>query len=362
MTFWLAMAFSTAVDALAGGAALVVRRRRLTAGRLAAAAAVSGTAFALKLPLWQWGGLDLFGAIHLAYVDLAVLPPLAAVAVLWAGGTGPARGLAVLGLSSAPLAGYTTFIEPYRLQTETVGVALDPARAGRRPVRVGVLADIQTNRVTDHERNAVQSLMALQPDVILIPGDLFQGDAAAFERERAALRELLASLHAPGGVYLVEGNVDHRDQLRQAVAGTAVRYLVDEIVQVNLGDRQLTLAGLRWQDPAAPNPVLQRLEQEPGAEDVRILLVHHPDTVLALPSHPRTDLVIAGHTHGGQVQIPGWGPPITFSSLPRKVAAGGLHNIDERLIYLSRGVGWERGQAPRVRFWCPPEVSLLILN
>jgi GH43 family beta-xylosidase len=107
--------------------------------------------------------------------------------------------------------------------------------------------------------------------------------------------------------------------------------------------------------------VVDRLESEPG-DDIRILLSHRPDVVLGLRRDSRIDLVVAGHTHGGQIVVPGFGPPMTLSNVPRAVAAGGLHRINENAVYVSRGVGCERRQAPRVRFLCPPEVSLIALQ
>ena len=72
---------------------------------------------------------------------------------------------------------------------------------------------------------------------------------------------------------------------------------------------------------------------------------------------------MAGHTHGGQVQIPGFGPPITQTGVPREVGAGGLHTMDGARVYVSRGVGVEHAaNAPRVRLFCPPELSLLTLR
>jgi len=82
--------------------------------------------------------------------------------------------------------------------------------------------------------------------------------------------------------------------------------------------------------------------------------------MLKTPS--RIDLVVAGHTHGGQVQLPLVAPLLRVSRVPPSVAAGGLHHLDGRRIYVSRGVGHERGQAPRIRFLCPPEISLLTLK
>ncbi|HTE06996.1 MAG TPA: metallophosphoesterase, partial [Planctomycetota bacterium] len=76
----------------------------------------------------------------------------------------------------------------------------------------------------------------------------------------------------------------------------------------------------------------------------------------------RVDLVVAGHTHGGQVRLPWIGPLITLTAVPRAVAGGGLHELNGTPLYVSRGVGHEQGDAPRVRFLCPPEISLLTLR
>ena len=105
----------------------------------------------------------------------------------------------------------------------------------------------------------------------------------------------------------------------------------------------------------------RRLEGAPGAGDVRVLLAHRPDAVLNLRRGTRIDLTLAGHTHGGQVQLPGVGPLTIASRVPREVGAGGLHLLGGRRIYVSRGVGVERGQAPRLRLGAVPEVSLLTL-
>jgi hypothetical protein len=104
------------------------------------------------------------------------------------------------------------------------------------------------------------------------------------------------------------------------------------------------------------------LETRDGTEDFRIVLGHRPDVVSNLKANSRVDLVVAGHTHGGQIVVPGFGPLITLSDVPRKVAAGGLHQLQGNAIYVSRGVGCERHQAPRMRFFCPPEISILTIK
>ena len=108
--------------------------------------------------------------------------------------------------------------------------------------------------------------------------------------------------------------------------------------------------------------VARELEALRGDADVRIVMSHAPDTVLAMRGEPRADLIVAGHTHGGQIVVPGFGPPMTLSHVPRHIARGGLHTHAGRAIYVSRGIGLERRQAPRVRLLCPPEISVLTLS
>ena len=73
------------------------------------------------------------------------------------------------------------------------------------------------------------------------------------------------------------------------------------------------------------------------------------------------DLHLAGHTHGGQIVVPGFGPPLTLSKLPREYARG-LNRWKEHWINVTSGIGMEGHHAPRIRFQCPPEVVLISLG
>jgi predicted MPP superfamily phosphohydrolase len=261
----------------------------------------------------------------------------------------------------APIGFYATYIERFRLQLEVVGVPVPLERDGRDPITIGVLSDIQTDHIGDYEREAVDRLMALEPDVILMPGDLFQGPDWMLERELPALRSLLAKLHAPGGVYFVQGNCETRTEAAKLLEGTGVQLLRNERRTVHVADRRLTVGGVELHYTAASRNLVEDIERNPDLGDIRILLAHYPGKVMQLSEESRIDLVVAGHTHGGQVQLPFLGPPFTETWLPRRIAAGGLHELDGRRIYISRGVGCERGQAPRVRFLCPPEITLLTI-
>ncbi|ADB52363.1 metallophosphoesterase [Conexibacter woesei DSM 14684] len=358
-------AVSAAIDALivCGVVAWAVRFRPGWR-RIAAAAVLALGALLLKGIAMVAAGLDRpFGVAHVLWLDLVVVVPLAALLLgllTWRSGGLLVRLAVVLGLLLAPVGAYASFVEPNRLVVERADVPVDAARAGERPIRVGVLSDIQFEHVGEHERNAVRRLMAERPDVILLPGDYHQGSRASFERELPRMRALFARLRAPGGVFAVQGDQESVADARRIFAGTGVRLLVNETARTRVGDRRLTIGGNEKHDRGrAARGLSDALERRPGERDVRILLTHHPDPILRLAPDTRIDLVVAGHTHGGQFQLPLIGPLRTASRVGRTIGAGGLHELDGRRIYVSRGVGVERGQAPKLRFRAPPEISIL---
>jgi uncharacterized protein len=308
-----------------------------------------------------------FLAVSLSYAATMVLVPLMGVAVLVAARkravTKPVRGIALASLVLVPIGIDATFIEPFRLVTETATVPIAREHVLAKPIVIGVLSDIQLVVVTDREREAIARVMAAKPDLILLPGDLQQVGFDHFAELIPSFRALLAPLSAPLGVWFVEGNCESTGEARMLLEGTPVKILDNETVRFDRDGTRLTLCGvdLTFDSPRAKS-ALAEIQRDDGENDVRIVVAHRPDVMQKLAPNTRVDLIVAGHTHGGQVQIPFFGPPITLSAVPRDIAAGGLHTLDGRRIYVSRGIGWEHGHAPRVRFLCAPEVSLLTLR
>ena len=250
------------------------------------------------------------------------------------------------------------------MQLESANLVLPVQRQGVGSIQIGVLTDVQTDHVGLYEISAIDRLVEQKPDIILIPGDFHQMDDDVFEVELPQLRRLLGRLNASSGVYLVTGDTDEDpERIRRLIEGTSIRWLDNALASLTVRDRAVTIGGLRLDvyTPAAQN-VISTLENTTNSSDVRILLSHRPDSVLQLQPNSRVDLVVSGHTHGGQIVVPGFGPLMTLSHVPRKVAAGGLHHLSGNSIYVSRGVGCERAQAPRIRLFCPPEISLLHLG
>jgi len=360
-------AASTAVDAaLVCGALLLALRQARTGWRWVAALGLVLVALALKGVALVATGLDIpFGVMHVLWLDLIVVAPLAALLALrtWPSARPALRAAVVLALLLAPVGAYASLIEPDRLVTERARVPLADDRTGRAPLKIAVIADLQFEQLGSHEREAIEHVLAERPDLILLAGDYHQGSRLSFERQLPDVHRLLSKLHAPGGVFAVQGDCESIGKAEEVFAGTGIRLLVDETARVRVRDRTVSIAGieLRYWLPRA-RAAMRRLEEAPGREDVRLLLSHRPDPVLRAAAHSRIDLFVAGHTHGGQLQLPFVGPLSTATHVSRAVAAGGLHEVDGNRLYVSRGIGVERGQAPRLRLGAPPEVSILELR
>ena len=318
------------------------------------------------------GGTGPFVQMHVAYFGVVVSVPLIALGTLLLGRgqlRTPVVVVAVLCLLPVPFGLYASHVEPGWLRVDRLEVPVpantDAARgrSGSGAITVGVVSDMQMANVGDHERRAVRTLMAERPDVILVPGDLFHMEPARFDEQLPELRALYGELHAPYGVYVVPGDVDGAERIRSAIDGTDLRLLVDETVRVDVRDRQLLIGGLEL-DYAAPGAqqVRDELLAEPDDGAITVQLSHRPDSVLELPPASRVDLTVSGHTHGGQIVLPLIGPLMTLSDVPRAVARGGLHEVDGNRVYVSAGVGAERGGAPQVRFLDRPSVAVITLG
>lgn len=318
-------------------------------------------------------GGDHFDAMAVVYLDLVLTLPLVAATLLLGGVVGRRWGLPRLGrvatvgavvvMLAAPLGFYATHVEPYAVSVERVALALPPERAGDDTLRIGVITDLQTTEIGGYERRALRLLDDADPDLVLVGGDLFQGTPRQLSDNWDALRDLFTGVDAPAGVYVVEGDTDDAQTLADLFAGTSVTYLWNQVVEIQVGDRTVRIALLgnnRGRDYQAGMAAIAELTAAPPST-VTIALGHRPDWVFDVPDGA-VDLVVAGHTHGGQIQLPVIGPLMTLTEVPRDVAAGGLHEVGGTPIYVSHGVGHEQQGAPQIRFLAPPNVGLVELG
>jgi predicted MPP superfamily phosphohydrolase len=303
-----------------------------------------------------------FGIVRIeCHVLFCVLAPLAMARGGWhlLHGRRWAPGALLLlgGLAMDAVYVHARHVEPFDLQIRRHEIVTDrlPRSGGR--LKVIVLADLQTDEIGAYERSVFEEIDAERADLILLAGDyLHIGHAPDYARERKKLVALLRSLrHEPRyGIYAVKGDTEPSGDV---LKGSGVPMLQDQTVRPP--DSMLQIVGLSYR--ATFEPVGEHvLEQVRRFGGFSIVFGHRPNFMEPLVEHGSDVgfLCVSGHTHGGQVVIPGFGPPATSSPLPRS-HAGGLHRCGEAWVVVSRGVGMERGVAPRIRFLCPPELVVV---
>jgi len=240
-------------------------------------------------------------------------------------------------------------IEPTWVEVGRVEMASDKIT---RKIRIVIVADLQTDAIGNHERRTLKRVMDERPDLILLAGDYVQVDDSDRRRQLCEqLRDYLQEIDftAPLGIYAVRGNTDS-DGWTEFFSGLPVTTF-EQTGAVEVGE--LKISGLSMRDSFSGALRIERSDR------FHIVLGHYPNFAL---SDVRADLLVAGHTHGGQVQLPLLGPIVTFSRVPRKWAAGVTDLGDGRTLIVSRGIGMERRDAPRLRFLCRPELVVVQLR
>ncbi len=260
------------------------------------------------------------------------------------------RRLAILLSLSSALVAWDAFLrEPKNLQVTVTHIFTDKISS---PLRIVVIADLQTDGVTSYEIETLERAVSLNADLVILTGDYYQSPTSEEKKNSAdRLKPLWRELaQAPLGAYAVQGNVDSRSW-PSLFASTGIRALT-ETTLIQLED--FDLWALDFADSFNP-----RWREIPSQKKLTLAFGHAPD--FALNSSP-ADLSLAGHTHGGQVRLPWIGPLITFSAVPRDWASGLTTLQPGKWLYVSRGIGMERGAAPRLRFLCRPELAVIDLK
>ena len=297
----------------------------------------SDSIFAM-MRLWCWG-LFVYGALWLSVITLVTWKTRRRFASMCA-----------LSATVIIIAGIDAFfIEPSWLQVTTYELRSPRIK---RKVRVALVADLQTDHITMWERSVLSRMMEARPDLILIAGDTLQLRAEDRAEERAALRAVWreVQVQAPMGVIAVGGNTDTADwPLIYQGLGVDV---IESTRSVDLN--AVVVTGLSELESFSAHTRVKRPDDR-----YHIVVGHSPDFALG---EIDADLLVAGHTHGGQVQIPFLGPLITFAQIPREWAEGETRLSKGQTLIVSRGIGMERGDAPRLRFWCRPQLVLIDIN
>jgi len=253
--------------------------------------------------------------------------------------------------------GYDGFyVEPMQL---TVGRIQVPVPGLTHPVRIVQLSDIHVERTTRRELAVPGLVASLNPDMIVLTGDYLNKSFTHDAQAASDLRQLLVQLHAPLGIYAINGNTEPPWLMDDLLSGLDIHRLENEVVRVPaLGDH-FVIVGLDYDDVFFDQIRLQRLMAQVKPDDFSLLLYHTPDLAYAARDL-HVNLYLAGHTHGGQVRLPLFGALFTNSRYGKTFEMG-LYHLGQTTLYVTRGLGMSGDFSPRVRFLCPPEVTVVDL-
>jgi len=250
---------------------------------------------------------------------------------------------------------YAFWIEPFQIKVSRQAILTAKLPAGIR-FKLLHLGDLHLERLSIREEKLIQRIKEVDVDAILFSGDYLCLSSIRDKQSWAELKQVLSQWNAPLGVFGVTGSpaVDLPENFPVILEGTPVKLLIDEIVHLQKDEAAIQVIGLNCtHKPHLDAPRLNNLLEDVN-DGFRILLHHSPDIAPHL-TRGSVDLQLAGHTHGGQVCLPFFGPLFTGSLYGLKFKSG-RYQLADMVLYITRGLGMEGLSAPRVRFLCPPEI------
>lgn len=237
------------------------------------------------------------------------------------------------------------WVELTRTEIPVVGGVL-----GRDRLRIAHLSDFHLGRRLGHrELRMVELVREAKPEIILLTGDYMDSREGSFALEEAAAA--LKAVDPPFGIWAVGGPVDEKFVTRDILRRAGIEWLGDETRLVEAQGRRLRLAGRE----AWPMVPVADLFDGLDRDTPTILLQHSPaglEALLSGPTAARVDLVVCGHTHGGQVRLPFRGALIATPGGRDR----GLHEVGGVPVYVNRGLGTT---AVPIRLGSRPEVAIL---
>jgi predicted MPP superfamily phosphohydrolase len=213
-------------------------------------------------------------------------------------------------------------------------------------LRIGFLTDLHRSSTVSHEMiaHAVDLVMARQPDLIIVGGDYVTNRDRRFVQPAA---DALAKLAAPHGVFAVLGNHDDERDVPAALQLAGFTVLRDARTQISIHNEPVDIAGLRYWTHRMTD--IKRVVR--GASPTLLMIAHTPKRLVEAMALS-VPLLLCGHTHGGQIVLPGIGA-VAAREFP---IIAGAERRENTTVFVSRGVGTV--YIP-VRVNCPPEVAIL---
>ncbi|MBN2892696.1 MAG: metallophosphoesterase [Bacteroidales bacterium] len=263
--------------------------------------------------------------------------------------------ITVLTLSAIILVAYA-FIEPRWIKTKIVTIQSADIPENFDDFKIVFISDIHHGPYLSIERVAklVKRINKLEPDIILLGGDYVHRDAKYI----VPVFEELSKFQSKHGVFAVLGNHDHWEDANltlQMMNQASFNVCNNNSFWLKIGKDSIKIGGVDdlWEGKQIIDSTISDVKQE----DFCILISHSPDYVEEMNTN-LVDLVVSGHTHGGQVTFFGLWAPIIPSKYGQKYRYG-LKEIGNNNLYITSGIGTI---TPPVRFFCRPEIVVFKLK
>lgn len=272
------------------------------------------------------------------------------------------------------LALYSRFIEPYWLNVTHTTITITPTATGearlKKPVTLVLISDLH---VGDHKKTAwiqkvVNEIKKIEPDLVLLGGDYTVNhgtitDETTYLEPLAELPKLFPTYYVMGnheyGLYArgFQLNPDKSDFIKKRMADFKITLLLNNFDCPEINQQTMCLFGM--DDVYKENFNFSTLTTW-NTTTPMILISHNPDGILYWPGNlQKPDLVLAGHTHGGQIYLPFFGPLGRVEVLLGPQYYRGLNYYEKTPVYTTVGLAESGGP---IRFWSRPEVSAITLT
>ncbi|MGB2762322.1 MAG: metallophosphoesterase [Minisyncoccales bacterium] len=269
----------------------------------------------------------------------------------------------VLLISLAFLGWYSFLFEPNNIKIERISVEIENLSKSFDGVKIIHLTDFHSRNFGEREKKILEIIKKLNPDFIFITGDFIDHTTEDIDSCQEFWREL--GKQEQGKIFGVFGNHEHYwnknfsiNSLKNLLEESEIIILSNENKKIFRDDGYFYLVGV--DDPDTGNDDLGKAMGETEKNIPKILLAHSPDIINNLDSlgKEKIDLILAGHTHGGQIRIP-FIRPFWVPTKNRGKYASGLFKVGSVYLYVNRGIGTT---ILPIRFNCPPEIAVIELR
>jgi predicted MPP superfamily phosphohydrolase len=246
-------------------------------------------------------------------------------------------------------------IEPFRLRVTRHDVVVPGLPAALAGLRVAQVADVHLPGTPAVAEEAVRAIRREMPELVLLSGDIVEHASTL-----PALTAFAGAVRGRIATAAVLGNWEHKAGITPEIARAAygragVRFLCNESATVRVGSAELRITG--FDDPVVGRPDATLAGGPRRTDAVELWLIHAPAWIDTLPATVRRPAaILSGHTHGGQIRLPG----VTLFTPPGSGRyVSGWYRDALAPLYVSRGIGTA---SVRMRFFCPPELPIFTLR